>query len=50
MLGPGHPDRNGEAELGANAPADRRGDLGRGAEEVRAPRDIGEGFIDRDPL
>ena len=50
VLGARHPDRNGETEFGPNASADRGGDLGRGAEEMRATRDVGEGLVDRDPL
>jgi hypothetical protein len=50
VLGARHPDRDGEPELRPDAPADRRGDLGRGAEEMRAPRDVGEGLVDRQPL
>ena len=50
MLGPRHANRDGKAELLPNAPADRRGDLGRRAEEMRAARDVGEGLVDRDPL
>ena len=50
MLGPRHPDRNRKAELRPNAPADRRGDLGRRAEEMRATGDVGESLVDRDSL
>ena len=50
MLGPRHPDRNGETELISDALADRCGDLGRKAEEMRATRDVNEGLVDRDPL
>ena len=34
----------------ADPPADRGGDLGRRAEEMRAAGDVGEGLVDRDAL
>ena len=50
VLGARHADRDGETEFGPDASADRGGDLGGGAEEMRAARDVGEGLVDRDPL
>ena len=50
VLGARHADRDRQAEFGPDAAADRRGDLGWGAEEMRAAGDVGEGLVDRDPL
>ena len=46
----GDADGDGKGQFVAHAPADRRGDLGRRAEEVRAACDVGESLVDRDPL
>lgn len=50
MLGAGDTDRDRQAELLANAPADLGGDFDGGAEEVGATGDIGKSLVDRDPL
>ena len=43
-------DRDRQAELRAHATPDRLRNLGRRTEQVRAARDIGERFVDRDAL
>src|SRR5262249_61449261 len=50
VLGTRHADRHGQAKLRAHASPNGPGDLGGRAEEVRAPRKVGEGLVDRDAL
>src|SRR4051794_17825776 len=50
VLGTGHADRDWQAKLGAHTAPYRACDLSRRAEEMGAPRDVGEGFVDGNPL
>jgi len=50
VLGARGADRDRQAELCPHAAPDRTGDLGRRAEQMRAPRDVSEGLVDRNPL
>ncbi len=50
VLCAGDADGDGKGQFVAHPSADRRGDLGRRAEEVGAACDVGESLVDRDPL
>ena len=50
VLGTRHADRDWQAKLRAHTAPYRACDLSRRAEEMGAPRDVGEGFVDGNPL
>ena len=50
VLGARDADRDRQAELGPHPLPDRAGNVGRRTEQVSAPGNIGEGFVDGNPL